>query len=249
MLANACKRLHSVVSNLVWVMSQGYDLSSFGSFGFPNVNDSIRFDKSQRYPSYSQRSSPSSGGFFWQKLSRKHPKYLRTLTVSAPSAVQSPNFKTGLQNRRVIPEGHSQQLVTLRPSTKMRETKMLQSTVSGWSTVIWYLVAGLCHEHMAWGDVRMYVGWELRHHATFSNDSSFSISSHSLHQSCWDKISPPLRCTFWNPINDSNQSFISTGPDLVFSKMKSPAEFHLALNTTRSPMEWTWTGKRLGPFW
>lgn len=64
MLANACKRLHSVVSNLVWVMSQGYDLSSFGSFGFSNINDSIRFDKSQRYPSYSQRSSPSSGGFF-----------------------------------------------------------------------------------------------------------------------------------------------------------------------------------------
>ena len=45
--------------------------------------------------------------------------------------VQSSNFKTGLQNRRVTPEGHLQQLVTLRPSTKMREAKMLQSTVSG----------------------------------------------------------------------------------------------------------------------
>ena len=118
-------------------MSQGYDLSSFGSFGFPNINDLILFDKSRRYPSYSQRSSPSTVvEDLLAKAFAKTPKVSedphRQCTFSCAESgcleVQSPNFKTGLQNRRVIPEGHLQQLVTLRLSTKMREAKMLQST-------------------------------------------------------------------------------------------------------------------------
>ena len=95
------------ILRLIWVMSTIW--ASLAPLDFQTSMIWYAPINRLRYPSYSQRASPSSGGFF-SKAFAETPKYLRNLTVSAPSAVQSFwmswNSKSTFQNWTAKSEGY-----------------------------------------------------------------------------------------------------------------------------------------------